>query len=1053
MPYIFFLITLLLFSSFAISDPGNKCEDLFGSKLYYENEILPTVQKSKEFHPLYVDPVKERELVKHWNKEPVTPPLLKVLFPEGVYFIKNQQFKAESVSAIKMAEPGISLMVRADYVYQHKYKNKGKQQTVNYPLSTNVVFSKRALFSNFLHRKSKNWLVGPDAKAAILFLHGGGTNASGSHVGAPIVGHFYRYNIDVLSIDLPWHNQGHREFFDFETEIKVLASFVQKYIPPHVPLFVWGHSYGSVFAEKLMQMTDQPSEEFRFHNNLKGVLIMSSAVDAAPGKAFKEKYKAYEEKMEHAMNNQESAAPAEENLWKTIIADGKTNPLGSYTAMKNILQLDQSLPEHKGDKWVPGLMLVGQGDPLVYLGFEDNYKVYKSMKNIESHYLDELLYYPDKSVQKVGHLLSDYYIDGTKKPVNIGLAHDFIEKQLIANSLILTQKFIIGGINNSSIISATKKKSLEKQLRSLVSFEEISKFIDDLSNQKVEPAIIDDLQTFISKQKVNSVLNLSPVPQNMPHFIDVVQNFANNLAFRDFLKDYRMYDEVKTQKFHYFVNRRNEISSEISDLLYIYTNPLFRMFHFLDTVLKTKNSKEWKSLKSEWEYLVNPDVLSANPFNKNITHKLEAWKEKDPFSSYNQSVVKDFKKEFSELKEYMEKTQSNHLASMKNRKKTPAVVNEMLSHSIREALKIISSYRLPPNVYNELKPLLKEYFIVSNIVVHGVYLPELVDLMALDISKRKKNRIQSAHNALASAVQTIKENKAKGEVLYKAEGKIKEEFNRLHTLVKSHIKIIKLALEEVVSEQPLSLKEDYQKSAEAFEEVLSAKLKMEQVLDEIALRVLLKKDTLSSEEITDLLQKDKPVIDDFSNLFLEYVQNRKIISKKAISAMEEGEMGETAQKAVIDIYGVNSQGDRPGLGVNSVYLQLENAIMELAKMEHQKIVLSRVIAESKMEYLKGMNSLVQLISSEGQIDNNNGNDIGVLLNRVAYTMEIVNDPIRDVVSGSRLPGDVDLTKSLDPEERKQVFDYITYRAENIFREAIKKWNASKSTHPPPLPTD
>ena len=1054
MPYIFFLISLVLFSSFAISDPGKKCEDIFGSKLYYENQVISTVQKSKEFHPLYTDPVKERALVKHWNEEPVTPPLLKVLFPEGVYFIKNQQFKTESVSSVKMGEPGVSLIVRADYVYQHKYQKDGKKQTMNYPLSTNVVFSKRALFSNFLHQKGKNWLVGQDAKAAILFLHGGGTNASGAHVGSPIVSHFYRYNVDVVSIDLPWHNQGHREFFDFETEIKVLGSFVQKYIPPHVPLFVWGHSYGSVFAEKLMQMTERPKKEFHFHDNLKGVLIMSSAVDAAPGKPFKEKYSAYEKKMKLAMKNQESAAPAEENLWKTIVADGKTNPLGAYTAMKNILQLDQSLPKHKGDKWIPGLMLVGKGDPLVYLGFEDNYEVYKSMKNIEYHYLEELLYYPDQSVQKVGHLLSDYYIDGTKKPVNLGLAHQFIEKQLKTIAVISVQGFIINKIKLSSVVLPDKKKSLEEKVWSLSSFEQLNEFVEDLNkNQTLETTTIDEIQSFINKQVVNSSLEMSSMPQNMSHFIDIVQYFANNLAFRHFLKDYRMYHELKTKNFQHFVKRRNEVSSEISDLLYIYTNPLFRIFHFLDTALKAKNSEEWESLKSEWEHLVDKDFLSKSLFNKDITQKLESWKESDPFSSYSPSVVNPFKKYLLELKEYMEQKQSRALATMNNRRKTPSAVNQILSYSIKEAMRVIHSYRLPPKVYDQLKLLLKEYFIVRSIVVNSVYLPELADLMALNVFKEKKNRIQFIHKALDSTVQTIKENKIKLEELHKKEKELKDEFNKLNSLVRAHLKTIKLALEEVVTEQPLSLKEDYQKSIDKFETVLSAKLKMEQALDDIALRVLLKKDNLSSEEITNLLQKNKPVIDQFSDLFLEYVKDRKIISKKAISSMEKGEMGEKPQKAVIDIYGVNSQGDRPGLGVKSIYLQLENVIMELADLEHQKIVLSRVVTESKMEYLKEMNTLVQLISDESQNNGNDSNNTVALLSQVAYIIEMINDPIRDVLSGSRLPGEVDLTKPLDPEKREQVFNYITHRAEPIFKEAIKKWNASKSTHPPPLPTE
>ena len=246
--YIFLLSILPLFSFLSYS-----CEEIFGSR--------------------FVDVVEERALQKRWNEKPKIPALLKFLLPQGVHFIKRQLYQPGNATAVKLGEWGSEVIART----HHKYEDR--------VFHTNVVFSTRALMDNLKEGGKHNWLVGKNATAAFLFLHGGGTKSTGFHVGANMVTRFSHYGIDVISVDLGWHGQGHREFLNVESDIGVLSSFVKKYVPPHVPLFVIGHSWGSVFSELIMRRTDRPTEEFSFHPNLQGVVILSTALDAAPGKS------------------------------------------------------------------------------------------------------------------------------------------------------------------------------------------------------------------------------------------------------------------------------------------------------------------------------------------------------------------------------------------------------------------------------------------------------------------------------------------------------------------------------------------------------------------------------------------------------------------------------------------------------------------------------------------------------------------------------------------------------------------------------------------------
>ena len=160
---------------------------------------------------------------------------------------------------------------------------------------------------------------------------------------------------------------------NFEMEIETLGAFVQKFIPPQVPLFVAGHSWGGVFAEKIMRMSDQPKEKFSFHRNLRGAIIMSTAITDLPEKkSLKEVQEEYAKRTIDVLTNRMDEFPKDEmNIWTGMIMDGKISFLGGLYA-KIMFQMSQEKPVHEGRDYIPALMIVGKYDPLVYLGLKKN---------------------------------------------------------------------------------------------------------------------------------------------------------------------------------------------------------------------------------------------------------------------------------------------------------------------------------------------------------------------------------------------------------------------------------------------------------------------------------------------------------------------------------------------------------------------------------------------------------------------------------------------------------------------------------------------------------
>ena len=438
--FLFFLFSLFGFESLA----SGECADAFSpeatlhrSRFLEELRVQIEGRNAVQLHPTHSnlrEDIKREEL---WNSEIKAPSVIQFLLPPDVWLIRHRLPYSTSRSHVQITEERNAVMARARWTHKSEI------------LTSNVVFSKNAFYGNLIQLKetkgtSQKWLVRENARAAILFLHGGGTKTASSNVSTQFLNHFVHAGIDLVALDLPMHAGGPRQFLGIKEDILAFGSFAKKFIPPNVPVFVYGHSWGAVYADELMRMTDQYEDANFFHPSLKGLIIVSPAMDPAPGLSMAEKIEEYIKRSETARELAVNQAPPSENkIFENLIRKGKISPLGSFYATYTLTARNQTIPDHKGEKWMPSLMIIGKGDPLVYLGYEDlvhNY--YDNLANVEAHYIEQV--YDLFSRKKVtgGHLLSDYVnsLEGRTIPVNIELTEEYIAKRLGLSKKDLTHQ-------------------------------------------------------------------------------------------------------------------------------------------------------------------------------------------------------------------------------------------------------------------------------------------------------------------------------------------------------------------------------------------------------------------------------------------------------------------------------------------------------------------------------------------------------------------------------------------------------------------------------------
>lgn len=924
----------------------------------------------REYHSQYVDPVAERELSKYWNERPNLPPLLRALLPPDTHFIKRQLNRPGTPSSIKMSEPGEALMVRAYYNYNERKPNGLK---VRYHLGTNVTFSKRALIDNMENPLEDNWLVGRNAKAAVLYLHGGGTSTTGAHSAVNLISHLSRRNIDVVGLDLGWHGQGHREFFSFESEIKALSEFAKKYIPPNVPLFVWGHSWGGVFADKIMTMTDRPNSEFFFHSNLAGTIIMSPAVDSAPGKTVVEKFKAFIERLHIAKEtSKDFGNEIEKLIYVNIILDGKVSAVGNMVSSGSILQSEQSIPSHQGRLYVPSMMLVGIHDTLVYTAWKDLiHQRYDHLENIPAphrHYIDKG--YVEVGRDKFAEVPMGHLVAGFRARPNRGsgmIQHDttlnFMEQQLRLHPI---RRAILNAVRESQN-GIPLEGEVKKRISYLPSYEAAREYVAT-EVQNVPRETIDDIIHQINTAESSRKFLLPKINNKATQvpYVDVVQNAANNLGFRGFLLSYHHVDQRSNQR-HMAVRESPSVSNDINLLLHPFNSPLKRAFHVVRELSREESDFDYNTLREELDLVINLEEGSKFSISSELLKDLRLLRriigslpnDRDALRKEARDIIERNQNAFTNV----------NIDIIVPRKK---INNEELlgftlsyENDLDAVRARLEKERIPEPVRREVLRLKRE-LMLNRAIADGRYVPGIPELTPLllfaERSDRTVGRVREVLEKIEEEAVERLELLAEQEVLRDSLKENKTKRDALRKKVVQAIRIIKRGLEAAREAPPnTDLKDVEEKSAEELKRLVEAQDKMEDELTQYSAEVFLREELRSTNEIIDGYNSGyRKYVDHFTDLFREYIENRKAIDTKILIAIQKGGMGEEFKKAVTDLYGVGFDGTKVR---ESIYLELIEATYEVAKLEKQLKDNAVEVMQATKDYDNEIKRLLDLITT------------------------------------------------------------------------------------------
>ena len=829
------MILYLIFVFF--SNPvfaSEACIDSFmGSQRAFQIEASRNFT-NKDLWPQFTSVQSEKLLEAQWNKSSQQVPLFNSLLPHGARFIGHRLRESQSSYFVKISVDGSNLMLRLAY------------RAGNKDLQTNVMLNNIGISHNIGKTKIyNNYLIGPNVPAAVVFLHGGGTKSTGGHVAESMGNHFAKYNVGVFSPDLPWHGEGPRVFMgDLLAEISALSELVKRYIHPQVPVFLWGHSWGASLADKVMQMSGEKEEGF-FHNNLKGLIITSPAVDTAPGASYQTKKEVFERLHQELDNNLDKVASDEINIYRDMVYDGKTSPLGGFFASLTISQIDGMIPSHRGDKYIPSLMVVGTGDPMVYVGFEELFQnYYGQLSNVEAHFLDKLPLIQDPSqIKTVGHLLGNYRLKGV--PVNLHLGQEFIEKN-IGQKLGRTQS-----VNRNPVVEALKLYSTDFSFREYVNqdfFLKSSNTKDYVEMKTQQVALLRELNSLLRTLHPKSYLSeqLSVWLERLEkQQTEPDKDFSRQLT--EFKSELLKLKELLPADHEKFIHAFNE-ETQLQEL--IVSTSSFISGQNLKEVKKNKNSF------TDSFYKLASDGASN-----------EFW---DRYFYITSAQKQEMKTLLNKFKEIEQKTQheytptaqelSQRLQSIESKEETELSGFPDLYYRWLESESANHRDKIVDQIIEEIK---------ANI----------------QLRKQKKNEIFDLNTEMKALIQDIQSNTLK---------------------ISHYISQLKKVFSLANANPPHSLKKHYEQSHQQFEELYSLSEKLEEKTNETWVYYLENRifDEKSLEKMFEP-NEVKALIKEFGQKFQAYVEDRKKLREELVEFLKnKGQVQDQSYLEVVEaLYG------------------------------------------------------------------------------------------------------------------------------------------------------
>lgn len=347
------------------------------------------------------------------------PTALGQFFPEGIGAIAHNLHSADEPATVRFSQPSHNLYVR----WQGEFKGRH--------IGTNLTVSPTALYHRLANPTGikPKYLVDQSSKAAIFWVHGGGTPTANAATATDLMDSFHKSGVEVIATDMPLHGEGPTfPFTSHEESFEYILHLMDTLIDPNVPVFVAGHSMGGQFAMMMHRLSYQPK-----YQRIRGYISLAGVADPAPGKPWSDKIATEEQLEAIAQQRYERMAPADRVFLENIVRNGKNAPTAMYFVNLLRLGLDWTTPPREElEKLKPMLSIIGARDGLTYVGYEQQFADYHAALKDSTQFVvigDRTNIH--EKVEPVGHGLFAHYSPGTTSEFETySLMKRFIDSQL-----------------------------------------------------------------------------------------------------------------------------------------------------------------------------------------------------------------------------------------------------------------------------------------------------------------------------------------------------------------------------------------------------------------------------------------------------------------------------------------------------------------------------------------------------------------------------------------------------------------------------------------------
>lgn len=364
---LFFLLSNLLTLPFANANLAS-CEELLRS-ISDDNSLKAVIARATENleRAMKAEPlpnssniIKRREQV--WTGEQ-GPKAFRSFLADDVKFLKTPDVNTEHPVMAMRKHPGNSSLLHVDLDF------KGQKTSTK-------VYVSRPLIDSYQGIPSGKYLIGPEHKAVIWHIHGGGTPSAVAANASSKAQVYIKKGIPLVAVDQPGHGNGptiaflnDEEIFDWNYEL------MMKLIHPSVEIHLQGHSWGGMFTTRMWQLSD--SDKYK---RIVSYQAESPGADLSLGKGTPRERARLEKEINDNITDWESrAAPSDVDFLKNTVENRKMSPVAQeYTSLTDIFYRWEHLTDEEIAKRKRLNVLVGTYDGLVYVGREDIYDEYYS---------------------------------------------------------------------------------------------------------------------------------------------------------------------------------------------------------------------------------------------------------------------------------------------------------------------------------------------------------------------------------------------------------------------------------------------------------------------------------------------------------------------------------------------------------------------------------------------------------------------------------------------------------------------------------------------------